>query len=433
MTSASWSDFSKWVRDEHFGWTVKRREATEKEKREHGETRQSKSYWIEATYKPTENNQSKNNKNSASKKRPTIHYDNSIADENIIRNNSSSSNNYSNKRSKQELPTVAPVIVHDNLVRDNNLVRDSGHDDQNNEYDEDTDDSILVSGLEPLLDYCDEDDEVEVNNSPVNTSAPVVCDTTNTTVTIANNNTAVSITTETTAPAVSTTTEIIVSAPVAATAPVVPIIASSGVQGVGAQVESTQTGTATCTPSPSSSPTPFVTPSSDPSSNTPPLPSPLPSLSSPLPSMAPPSTTVNQPITTPIHTACNPQTPASSTSSATPSSMNSVNSMSHTPIAPTSEVPGLLLRLHVKRDETTIPLGINIYAPQDPASLASSRVAIASVASSSVADQAGLCVGDVLVTMHGQLVLTASGPQGLDSAVALFRSLPPSFEVTVLR
>jgi hypothetical protein len=406
LTSASWSDFSKWVREEHPGWSVKRREATEAEKRQHGETRQSKCYWVDATYKPSEN-----------KKRPAVRYDNSISD--------SDNRIQSAKRSKFTHPQNE--VVHDNLVKSN--VDENAHNNNDNVYDEDTDDSILVSGLEPLLDY--DDDEEEESNEV--TACVVVTST---------------CTTSTTAP----------QEPVTSNPPQVEVGTTSSHVNTSATAAVAAVSN-TCTPSPSGSPTPFVTPGSTVSSSSPPPPpTPCSTTASPppihhpaTPAAVPVASNTNQ-LSTPAplstsssssypHTSAPPPFSSSSSacsqsSMATPCSIppsTPQHQMCHTPLAPTSVVPGTLIRLHVVRADTSVPLGINIYAPQDPASVAAARVAIASVSTESTADRAGLCVGDVLVTMHGQLVSTTPGPAGLDNAVSLFRSLPPSFEVTVLR
>ena len=51
LTQPCWRDFKKFI-GQHAGWSAKRRQATEAEKRQHGETRKAAVYFVDVTYKP---------------------------------------------------------------------------------------------------------------------------------------------------------------------------------------------------------------------------------------------------------------------------------------------------------------------------------------------------------------------------------------------
>ena len=51
LTQPCWRDFKKFV-SQHAGWSAKRRQATEDEKRHHGEKRKGAVYFVDVTYKP---------------------------------------------------------------------------------------------------------------------------------------------------------------------------------------------------------------------------------------------------------------------------------------------------------------------------------------------------------------------------------------------
>lgn len=54
LTSHSWSTFNRWVKDEHVGWTTKRREATADEMREHKTDNHGTSYFVDVVYQVTD-------------------------------------------------------------------------------------------------------------------------------------------------------------------------------------------------------------------------------------------------------------------------------------------------------------------------------------------------------------------------------------------
>ena len=51
LTQPCWRDFKKFV-GQHAGWSAKRRQATDDEKRQHGETRKAAVFFVDVTYKP---------------------------------------------------------------------------------------------------------------------------------------------------------------------------------------------------------------------------------------------------------------------------------------------------------------------------------------------------------------------------------------------
>lgn len=52
LTAPCWRDFKKFV-TQHEGWSTKRRQATDAEKRQHGETRKGAVYFVDVTFKPS--------------------------------------------------------------------------------------------------------------------------------------------------------------------------------------------------------------------------------------------------------------------------------------------------------------------------------------------------------------------------------------------
>ena len=65
LTSHAWSTFNRWVKDEHVGWTTKRRETTAEKTRENKTDNHSKSYFVDVVYQVPDPNK----KPKASKKK----------------------------------------------------------------------------------------------------------------------------------------------------------------------------------------------------------------------------------------------------------------------------------------------------------------------------------------------------------------------------